>query len=173
MRSRSIVLGAVIALGMCVSILQNAGLIPTVRALRNARRDAVTRQRDMAEIDKLHSLDVSATLSGDQVALSEGWTDDVVILQQGQEAEVGKQAILAKRRQAAKPAFRVLSYVPEIKDVTITTDGWAFEWGYFTVTYAEAPGGDEKRLRAKMLRVLKRQADGTWKGARGMWNTSE
>jgi len=105
---------------------------------------------------------------------NELWTDDIVRLQQGQEAEVGKQAILAaeERRRAAHPGFRVVSYVPEIKDVTVT-DGRAFEWGYFTASFVESPGGEEKRIRAKVLRVLKKQADGSWKGALGMWNTSE
>ena len=31
--------------------------------------------QDMAGIEKLHSLDVAATLSGDVAALSEGWTN--------------------------------------------------------------------------------------------------
>ena len=106
--------------------------------------------------------------------MDELWTDDIVRLQPGQEAEVGKQAILAAnaRHRAAQPGFRVLSYVPEIKDVTIT-DGWAFEWGNFTGSFVESPGGEEKRLRGKLLRVLKKQADGSWKGAVGMWNASE
>ena len=135
------------------------------------RADA--RAQDMFGIEKLHSQDVAATLSQDLAALSELWTDDVVILQQGQDAEVGKQAIVAarERRRAANPGFRVLSYVPEIKDVTITDDGWAFEWGYFTASYVEAAGGEEKRVRGKLLRVLRKQSDGTWKGARGMVTT--
>jgi uncharacterized protein (TIGR02246 family) len=131
--------------------------------------------QDMAAIERLHSQDVAATLSGDLAALGELWTDDIVRLQQGQEAEVGKQAILAaeERRRAAIPGFRVVSYVPEIKDVTITADGWAFEWGYFTASFVASPGGEETRMRAKVLRVLKKQADGRWKAAVGMWNTSE
>jgi len=86
--------------------------------------------QDMAGIEKLHSQDVAATLSQDLAALSKLWTDDIVRLQPGQEAEVGKQAILAaeERHKAAHPGFRVVSYVPEIKNVTITDDGWAFEW---------------------------------------------
>ena len=36
----------------------------------------------MAEIEKLHRADVSATLAGDQAALAERMTDDIVILQQ-------------------------------------------------------------------------------------------
>lgn len=37
----------------------------------------------------------------------------------------------------------------------------------------ESPGGEEKRIRAKLVRILKKQPDGSWKGALGMWNTSE
>lgn len=54
----------------------------------------------------------------------------------------------------AQPRFRVLSYVPEIKHVTVT-GGWAFEWGYITGSYVESPGGEEKHTHAKVLRVLK------------------
>jgi ketosteroid isomerase-like protein len=129
----------------------------------------------MAGIEKLHRQETAATLSGDLAALAELWTDDIVRLQQDQEAEIGKHALVAadERRSAVHAAPRVLSYVPEIKDVTVTDDGWAFEWGYFTASYVDAAGGDEKRIRGKLLRVLKKQADGTWKAARGMWNTSE
>ena len=55
--------------------------------------------------------------------------------------------------------------------MTITDDGWAFEWGYFTASYVETGGGEEKRIRGKLLRVLKKQRDGSWKGARGMITT--
>jgi uncharacterized protein (TIGR02246 family) len=131
--------------------------------------------QDMAAIEKLHAQDVAATLSQDLAALAELWTDDVVRLNPGQEAEVGRQTLVAaaERRRVAQPGFRVLNYVPDIRSVTITNDGWAFEWGYFTGSYLESAGGEEKRIRAKVLRVLRRQADGSWKGAVGMWNTSE
>jgi ketosteroid isomerase-like protein len=127
---------------------------------------------NLREIEKLNSLDVAATLSGDQVALSAGWIDDVVILGQGEEPGVGKQSILAdrERRSAAMPGFRMVTYVPEIKDVTIT-DEWAFEWGLFTASFVQSTGGDETPLRGKLLRVLKKQDDGSWKVAIGMWNT--
>ncbi len=136
---------------------------------------STTHAQDMAGIEKLHREDVAATLSGDLAALSDLWTDDIVRLQQGQEAEVGKQGILEaeERRRAANPGFRVVSYVPEIKDVTITDDGWAFEWGHFTASFVTSPGGEETRMRAKVLRILKKQPDGSWKGAVGMWNTCE
>jgi ketosteroid isomerase-like protein len=133
---------------------------------------AVVSAENLREIEKLHSLDVSATLSGDQVALSTGWTDDIVILGQGEEPQVGREAILdlRARRSAALPEFRVVTYVPDIKNVTIA-DGWAFEWGVFAASFVETSGGEEKPLSGKLLRVLRKQADGSWKVAIGMWNT--
>lgn len=138
----------------------------------SSRTPPDSRARDLAEIDKLHRLDIEATLAGDQAALGRGMTDNVVILQQGQDAEIGREAILSRRLATARPGFRVVSYATDIKDVTIA-DGWAFEWGYFTGSFVESPGQQEKRLRGKLLRVLEKQPDGSWKVARAMWNTSE
>ena len=63
------------------------------------------------------------------------------------------------------------SLAHQYKDVTVTGE-WAFGWGYFTASYVESASGEEKRIRAKVLWVLKKQADGSWKCAREMWNTS-
>lgn len=130
------------------------------------RHDA--RAQEMAAIERLRQQDIAATLAGDVEAIGETWTEDVVLFGPGQEAQVGKQAILASRRKAPQ-VLRVLSYVPEIKDVTITADGWAFEWGVITGTYI-APGGEEKRVRMNRLGVLRKQADGSWKVAIAMSN---
>jgi ketosteroid isomerase-like protein len=126
--------------------------------------------QDLAAIEKFHSQDIAATLSGDTAALTELWTDDAVRLQQGGGPDdIGKQAIRAtnERQKAALPELRVLSYVPETKELTIT-DGWAFEWGYYTASYVESPGGEVKHIRGKVLGVLKKLPDGSWKCARAM-----
>jgi ketosteroid isomerase-like protein len=94
-----------------------------------------------------------------------------VRLSPGQPAEVGKQAIReSNERWAARSDVKVLSYAPETQDLTIT-DGWAFEWAYFTGVFVES--GKETRIRGKRLMVLQKQPDGAWKCARGMWNTAE
>ena len=108
--------------------------------------------QDLAAIEKLHRQDVAATLSRDTAALTELWTDDAVRLGPPADADIGKEAIRAtnERQKAATPELRVLSYVPETKDLTVT-DGWAFEWGYFTGSYVESPGGAVKRVRGTRL----------------------
>jgi ketosteroid isomerase-like protein len=125
--------------------------------------------QDLAAIEKVHRQDVAATLSRDTAALTEFYTDDAIRLGQGEPDDIGKEAIRAtnERQKAATPELRVLSYVPEIKELTIT-DGWAFEWRYYTASYVESPGGEVKRIRGKVLMVLKKLPDGSWKCARGM-----
>ena len=105
---------ALAAIGVGVFVLQNAGVVPTLRSVWNARRDAVTREQDRAEIEKLHRTDVAATLSGDLAALANLWTDDIVRLQPGAAAEIGKRTRTAadQRRRAASPGFRAVTYVP-------------------------------------------------------------
>jgi uncharacterized protein (TIGR02246 family) len=125
--------------------------------------------QDLAAIEKLRRQDIAATLSRDIAALTDLWTDDAVRLQQDGPDDIGKEAIRAtnERQKAATPDLRVVSYVPEDKEVTVT-DGWAFVWGYFTGSYVESPGGAVKRVRGKRLLILKKQPDGSWKCARGM-----
>jgi uncharacterized protein (TIGR02246 family) len=125
------------------------------------------RQADLAGIEKLHQQDIAATLSRDPVALTDLWTDDAVRLGPGQPAQIGKQAIReSNERWSARPGVKVLSYVPETKDLTIL-NGWAVEWGYITGSYVESPGGEVKQIRGTRLMVLKKMPDGSWKCFRG------
>lgn len=125
--------------------------------------------QDMANIEKFHQQDIAATLSRDPVALTDLWTDDAVRLIQGRPTEVGKKAIReSNERWSALPGVKVLSYVPETKDLTTILDGWAVEWGYITGSYVETPGGEAKQIRGTRLMVLKRMPDGSWKCFRGM-----
>jgi ketosteroid isomerase-like protein len=129
----------------------------------------VQRQADLAAIEKLHQHDIAATLSRDPVALLENWTDDAVRLAQGAPAEVGRQAIRESlERQTANKGLKVLSYVPETKDLVFLEGGWAVEWRTFAASYVESPGAEAKQVRGTVLMVLKKLPDGSWKCFRGM-----
>ena len=131
------------------------------------------RLADVAAIEKLRQQDIAATLSRDPVALTEYWTDDAVRLGPGR-ADVGKQAIRgSNERLSARPGVKVLTYVPEPKDLTFLDGGWAVEWRNFTGSYVESPGGEPKHLRGTVLIVLKKLPDGSWKAFRGMGCNSE
>ena len=157
------VLSAAVVVGALTTLAGQVVQRPAAPAGSNRGRDA-----DLAAIEKLHQQDIAATLSRDPVALTDLWTDDAVRLGPGQPADVGKQAIReSNARWSARPAFNVLTYVPETKDLTIL-DGWAVEWGYFTASFAESPGGEPRQIRGTSLMVLKKLPDGTWKCFRGM-----
>ena len=123
--------------------------------------------QDMAGIEKLRQQDIAATLSRDPVALTDLWTDDAVRLGPGRPAEVGKKAIReSNERQTAN--IKVLSYVPEPKDLTFLDRGWAVGWGRWTGSLVTSPGGAPVHVRGTVLGVLKKLPDGSWKGFRGM-----
>jgi ketosteroid isomerase-like protein len=120
------------------------------------------RKADLAGIEKLRQRD-----------MTDLWTDDAVRMGPGQPAQVGKQAIReSNERWAARPGIKVLSYVPETKDLTILEGGWATEWRYFTGSYVE-PSGEVKQMRGNVLTVLKKLPDGSWKVFRGMGAPAE
>ena len=116
-------------------------------------------------IEQLHQLDVEATLSDKADELAKLWDSEAVRIQPGRAAEVGKPEIYAndKRWESKADRPKTLCYKSEIKDVQIVGD-WAFEWGYFSYKDSSNP----KPMRGKVLRVMKRQTDGSWKFARVM-----
>jgi len=126
-------------------------------------------EQDRMAIERLHQEDIAATLSDDADQLARLWDEEAVRLQSGASAEVGKATIYAndKRWQANLHGGRTLSYKPELKDLRIV-DAWAFEWGTFEVRFRGSEHGSEKTLHGKILRVLRRQNDGSWKFARVM-----
>ena len=127
------------------------------------------RAADLAAIEKLRQQDIAATLARDPVALTDLWTDDAVRLGAGAPPEVGKAVIRASNEsQTANKGFKALSYVPDTKDLTFLDGGWAVEWRTFTASYVESAGGEVKRVRGKVLMVLKKLPDGSWKVFRGM-----
>ncbi len=134
---------------------------------RLAARITDARTQDLAAIEKLRTQDVAATLSGDAATLIELWTDDAVSLSPNGPDYIGKEAIRAfnERNRLATPDLHVLTYVPEYKELTIG-DGWAFEWRYYNASYIESAGGEVKHIRGKVLAVLKKVPDGSWKVAR-------
>jgi ketosteroid isomerase-like protein len=165
------VLSVALVVGALTAFAEHVSQKPGAAVGSDKGRDA-----DLAAIEKLHQQDIAATLSRDPVALTDLWTDDAIRLGPGRPAEVGKQAIReSNERWSARPGIKVLTYVPKTKDLTIW-DGWAVEWGYFTGSYVESPGGEPKQIGGTRLMVFKKLPDGSWKCFRGMagpaWTTS-
>ena len=125
-------------------------------------------EQDRAAIERLHQQDVAATLSDKADELAKLWDDDAVRIQPGYPVEVGKAVIYAndKRWEASKGKQKTLCGRMEIQDLQIAGD-WAFEWAYFSYKENTAEG-KVSASQGKVLRVLHRQVDGSWKFARVM-----
>ena len=107
-------------------------------------------------------------MSLDHVALTEMWTDDAVRFGPVPPAEVGKQAIReSNERLAPNKEFKVLSYVPENREMIFLDGGWEVEWRPYTVSFITSPDGAPVHIRGMVLGVHKKMPDGTWKGFRG------
>jgi ketosteroid isomerase-like protein len=123
--------------------------------------------QDKIAIERLHQQDVEATLSGKADDLAKLWDSEAVRIEAGRPAEISKAVIYSndKRSEAKSDGKRILCYKPEVQDLQIAGD-WAFEWGYFS--YKASANAQPVTGRGKVLRVLKRQPDGSWKFARVM-----
>ena len=121
-------------------------------------------------IEKLHKDDISATIARDADALTMLWDEDAVLLQPGTPPIVGKVAFheFVNQAFAKSPSVKVVKYRPDIRDIQIAGDV-AYEWGYFETAQKSSDQQAAESLRARLLRVMKRQPDGSWRFTRVMW----
>jgi len=142
------------------TLIVMVGALGTSAGIALSAYEVGSRQQAREAIEQLHRQDVEATLSGKADDFAKLWDSQAVRLQPGSPAEIGKAVIYTddKHEEANSNAGRTLCYQSEIKDLQIAGD-WAFEWGYFS--YKES--ANAKPGRGKVLRVLKRQPDGSWK----------
>ena len=124
-------------------------------------------EADRAAIERLHEEDKKATLSDSADELAKLWEKDAVRLLPGRRAEIGAAVIYAadKRWEMSSGRERDLCFDLEIQDVQIAGD-WAFEWGYGSLKTSK--DGKESIGYGQVLRVMRKQPDGTWRFARVM-----
>ena len=124
-------------------------------------------KQDTIGIERLHGQDREATLSDSADQLAKLWDKEAIRFPMGRPAEIGAAVIFAddKQWEMSSRRERSLCYDLEVQDIQIAGD-WAFEWGYGS--YKIARGDKETVQYAKLMRVMKRQSDGTWRFARVM-----
>lgn len=125
-------------------------------------------------IHALHRMDVAATLSGQASALDQLWTEDAVLIQPGAPVEIGKAAIMIANKEAERSrslGAAVTAYQPQICEVQVTGNQ-AVEWGYFRYVYHDRRDTRPQTISGKLLRVLRRGTDGSWRFSHVAWNSS-
>ena len=129
-------------------------------------------EADRRAIEALNEHDVRAALSSDIDAIVSQWTDDFVVLPAAGPIVRGRSANAAAAEQgrAQMQAFIPVDYVVDIEEITISGD-YAFEWGTYRGAVRPRAGGDEMPYSGKLMRILQRQPDGSWKMHRTMVTT--
>jgi ketosteroid isomerase-like protein len=126
---------------------------------------------DLQAIEELHKRDVAAAKAYDVEALATLWTDDIVSMPPSAQPIVGKKAnrdVLAAGEAQAKQV-EIVEYSQKWDEVTVAGD-YAYEWGTFKSLIKMKTGGATSSAEFKVMRILKRQPDGSWKVHRSIWN---
>jgi ketosteroid isomerase-like protein len=131
----------------------------------------MTGDDDLRAIEALNQHDVDAVLAGDTRAIASQWTDDFVVLSARMTIR-GKAANLAliEASAAQMQAFEPVDYTVEFEEITVTGE-YAYEWGTYRGSVRPRAGGEATPYQGKLLRILRRQPDGSWKMHRTMMTT--
>jgi uncharacterized protein (TIGR02246 family) len=132
-------------------------------------------ETDLRGIEELRRRDIAASKSQDAEGLAALWTEDGVALPPGQAPTVGKRAIsasIARMVEASSGEFEILDYQEKFEETKIVGDH-AFEWGFISGSERRRSDGQVLRSTVKVLRILQRQPDGSWRIRISMFNEAK
>jgi uncharacterized protein (TIGR02246 family) len=138
----------------------------------SARPNAI--RADSQAIQRLHESDMHAVVANDTATLMSLWTDDIVSIAPDGTVRRGRDANAAYLREqvSAMHGMRPLEYSLRFDEVSIRGD-LAVEWGSFTSRSRRDAGGDDMVSGGKLMRVLRRTADGKWLVARTIFTVDQ
>jgi hypothetical protein len=125
-------------------------------------------------IAALHRADSIATISGDPEALAALFDSAGVRQEPGAPAVVTPAAMLAEdvRFRVGHSGSGIVRYAPHFEQTSVFGDR-AVEWGYFDSEYIAAHGARPESFRGNVLRIMRREPDGSWKFTHVMWNLAK
>jgi uncharacterized protein (TIGR02246 family) len=123
--------------------------------------DVSSVENDLRAIEAVNQRDVQFALANDAAMMMSQWTDDFVLLQPAGPILRGRSTI-AEALGGAASAVEILDSVLDIQEVKILGDH-AFQWGTYSYSLRPRTGGETVRTSGKLMRILQRQPDGSWK----------
>jgi ketosteroid isomerase-like protein len=132
------------------------------------------RPSDLERIEELRKKDIAASKAYDFEVLASLWDENGVALAPRQPPVMGMKAIRSRMLQRPSQANppQVLDYDEKFEETVICGD-YAFEWGHISGSERTRPGGPVEHSRVKVVRILKRQTDGSWRIRLSMFNDAE
>ena len=124
---------------------------------------------DIEAIEDLHRKDVAATRAGDFEKLRSLMDEQCIVLPPDSEPESGQSYLdrVAPSGENESPE-QIMELAQDWEELELFGD-FAYERGI--VRYAISDGkGDTVRETQRLIRILRRQEDGSWKVYRAMWH---
>ncbi|HEY7449668.1 MAG TPA: SgcJ/EcaC family oxidoreductase [Vicinamibacterales bacterium] len=127
--------------------------------------DVSSLENDLRAIEAINQRDVQFALANDAARMMSQWTEDFVLLPPAGPIMRGRSAIAEAFRGTESP--EILEYVLDIQEVKVLGDH-AFQWGTYSYSMRPRAGGEAVWTAGKLMRILQRQPDGSWKIYRGI-----
>lgn len=134
---------------------------------------APDQKADLKAIEELHRKDIAANKAYDVEALAALWTEDVVTMPPSTTPVVGKKANIELLKAVEEQAklVTIMEYEQKWEEVQILGD-YAYEWGIFRSIVKLKTANETMRSEFRVMRILKRDTDGSWRVHRSIWNSS-
>ena len=130
-------------------------------------QEALSTESDRRAIEALREKELAAMNAGDVQGFIDIVTDDVVFDSPNRPAAIGKDAI----RSLCEVIFERYDYDATYPaDELVVDRDRAFDRGLWIEKVTTKEGGEQTQVSYGMLQVYRRQADGSWKLARSIWN---
>lgn len=128
----------------------------------------------LKSIEELHKKDKQASMSGDLETLLTLFTDDGILIPPEGEIIEGKEALrnVLKQNFELHQDYIITEYDQDFKEIKVL-DQYAYEWGIYSGKYKSKDDGQEITGSGKLMRILKLQADGSWKVHRTIWTVDK
>lgn len=123
--------------------------------------DPTSLENDLRAIEAINQREVQASQAGDPAKLMSQWTDDFVLLLPEGPIMRGRSAI-AEAFRGVENRVEVLDGGVDFQEVKVLGDH-AFQWGTYHQSVRSRAGGEAVRSSGKLMRILQRQPDGSWK----------
>ena len=123
--------------------------------------DVFSVDNDLRAIEAVNQRDVEAALAGDTARMISQWTDDFVLLQPAGPILRGRTTI-AEAFRGVEGSVDILESVLDIQEVKVLGDH-ALQWGTYRYSLRPRAGGETVHTSGKLMRILQRQSDGSWK----------
>ncbi len=152
----------------CVAAGAAAVIAVSLAACETPRAKRPTAAQDEAAITEFNGRYLKAINDGDSATLASLTTPEHIMIAPGRPPLVGKEANDAANARAAQMFKIEETWAPA---ETFVSGDLAYQRGTFTVAATPKAGGTTRNTRGTFLRIYKRQADGSWRMVRDMFNS--